>query len=191
MNRRHTIVPAFLCVTLTLSGISQLTGPSEVRAQVPPPPPPHGLPERPPPGPKNQPPKTVIPPITAGENIPGMVNEMYKSMLDMQQQIKLLQEQVSALQSNLQTQQANLEKLQTQFANHHHVVQLPPDPHTALRGTMFTTITCPGPGQPCSLNSQTRSGDTYGIMLWPPGVSPGANLPPPQPTNENTSGPQD
>ncbi len=145
----------------------------------------------PPPGTQKGPPKTVILPITAGENIPGMVNQMYKSMLDMQQQIKSLQEQVSTLQTNLQTQQANLGKLQAQFANHHHVVAVPVIPHP-FRGAMFTTMNCPGIGQPCSLNSSSPGGSTYGAALWPPGSSPSDTAPPePTATNVNTSGPQD
>jgi len=123
----------------------------------------------------------------------GLLDQTFHEVQQLQQQVKTLQAQISTLatKQELQAQQAALQKLQTQFANHHHVVQLPPDPHSGLRGSMFTTINCPGIGQPCSLNSQEPGGITYGILLWPPGSSPGGNLPPPQPTNENTSGPQD
>jgi hypothetical protein len=199
MSRRRTIVTAILGVTLALFGVSQLTGPSKVLAQVPPPPP-HGNSEKlpvPPSGAKNPPPKTVLLPIIANENIPGMVNEMYKNVLQLQQEVKALQGEISTLQgqistlgNELQTQQVALQKLQTQFANHHHVVEesVPPQP---FRGAMYTTLNCPGIGQPCSLNYTSGSGgSTYGLYLFPPGSSP-PNTPGPAVANVTTSGPQE
>ena len=190
MGSRYVLTTS-LCVVLGLFVLSQLTIP--VMAQQGVPQPSRGeKPPVPPPGAKNSPPpKTVIVPITRNEDIPGMVNEMYQNILQLQQQVKSLQEQVSTLQTGLQTQQAALQKLQTQFVNHHHVVEEPLIPHP-FRGAMFTTMNCPGIGQPCSLNSSSPGGSTYGIALWPPGSSPPDTAPPePTATNVNTSGPQD
>jgi TolA-binding protein len=125
-------------------------------------------------------------------NILGLLDQTFKEVQQLQQQVKDLQAQISSLatKQELQVQQVALQKLQTQFANHHHVVEesVPPQP---FRGAMYTTLNCPGIGQPCSLNSTSGSGgSTYGLYLFPPGSSP-PNTPGPAVANVTTSGPQE
>src|SRR5271169_286266 len=168
MNRRHVIVVvAFLCGAFSILGMSELADPSTALAREPIVPPA-------PPG------KTVIVPVEPGK---VFVGDVPKAIIDLQGQMLSLEGRVSTLQQAL-------EKLQTQFANHHHVVEesVPPQP---FRGAMYTTLNCPGIGQPCSLNSTSGSGgSTYGLYLFPPGSSP-PNTPGPTVFNVTTSGPQD
>jgi TolA-binding protein len=125
-------------------------------------------------------------------DIVGLLDQTFREVQQLQQQVKALEAQISTLatKQELQAQQVALQKLQTQFANHHHVVEesVPPQP---FRGAMYTTLNCPGIGQPCSLNYTSGSGGSaYGLYLFPPGSSP-PNTPGPTVANVITSGPQD
>jgi TolA-binding protein len=80
-------------------------------------------------------------------DIVGLLDQTFREVQQLQQQVKALEAQISTLatKQELQAQQVALQKLQTQFANHHHVVEesVPPQP---FRGAMYTTLNCPGIG---------------------------------------------
>lgn len=125
-------------------------------------------------------------------NLLGLLDQTFQQVQQLQQQVKAIQAELATLatKQELQAQQSALQKLQTQFANHHHVVE-ESGYAQPLHGSMFTTINCPGPGQACSLNSQQGGGSsTYGIVLWPNGTSP-SDPAAGKTYNVTTSGPQD
>jgi hypothetical protein len=105
MNKQHVIVTAaFLSGALMTFGTFELIGPQAAFAQRPPNT-----------GEQREPGKTVIAPIRGmNENLPGLVNETYKDVLQLQQEVR-------SLQDGLRTQQSALQKLQTQYANHYHL----------------------------------------------------------------------